>query len=58
MDSFSKIIDDFKNIKWQFPTFNFPFFQNFHPFSNQQDFVILMVFIILLLLLILSQQKN
>jgi hypothetical protein len=58
MESFSKIIDDFKNFKWEFPQIDLPFFQQFHPFSDKQDFTITIVFIILLLLLILSQQQK
>jgi hypothetical protein len=57
MDFFKKIIDDFQSVEWGFPDINIPIFERFHPFSNEQDFIVMVVFIILLLLLILSQQK-
>jgi hypothetical protein len=57
MDFFSKTADDFRNVDWGFPEIKIPMFENFHPFSNEQDFIVMIVFIILLLLLILSQQK-
>ncbi|WP_240873926.1 hypothetical protein [Shimazuella soli] len=49
--------EDFRNAHWDFPKVDLPIFKNFHPFSNEQDFIVTIVFIILLLLLILSQQK-
>lgn len=55
MDFFHNIGEDFRNI--EFPKIDVPFFKNFHPFTNEQDFIVMIVFIILLLLLIVSQQK-
>jgi hypothetical protein len=57
MGFFNKIINDFQSVEWGFPKIDIPIFERFHPFSNEQDFIVLIVFIILLLLLILSQQK-
>jgi hypothetical protein len=57
MDFFQNVAEDFRNVEWDFPKIDIPIFENFHPFTNEQDFIVTIVFIILLLLLILSQQK-
>jgi hypothetical protein len=50
-------LQNFK-VDWNFPSIDIPMLENFHPFSNEQDFIVLIVFIILLLLLIVSQQNE
>jgi hypothetical protein len=57
MDFFHNVAEDFQKADWDFPEIDIPIFENFHPFTNEQDFIVMIVFIILLLLLILSQQK-
>lgn len=57
MDFFHNMAEDFQKADWGFPKIDIPIFENFHPFTNEQDFIVMVVFIILLLLLILSQQK-